>query len=171
VSTRAQLAIAGVVALASAIGIGIIVARWVSGDDARASAPLGLHEAPAVAPFAGYREVSLAIDGGCVRVVLADTDARRERGLRGTSDLGPYAGMLFVQPGDDDVGFTMAGVRTPLDVVWFAADGARIDGARMAPCPNGTVKQCPVYRSDHPYRYALETPVGAAAMPNALGPC
>jgi uncharacterized membrane protein (UPF0127 family) len=170
VSTRAQLAIAGVVALASAIGIGIIVVRWVSSGDSRAPAPLGLHEVPAVRPFAGYREVSLAVDGGCVRVVLADTGARRERGLRGTADLGPYAGMLFVQPGENDVSFTMSGVRTPLDVAWFAADGSHVGGTRMAPCPNGDAKQCPVYRSDRPYRYALETPAGAPG-PQRLTPC
>jgi uncharacterized membrane protein (UPF0127 family) len=170
VSTRAQLAIAGVVALVSAIGIGIIVMRWVSGSDSRAPAPLGLREVPAVAPFAGYREVSLAVDGRCVRVVLADTDARRERGLRGTADLGPYAAMLFVQPGDGDVSFTMSGVHDPLDVAWFASDGTRVDGTRMAPCPTGAANQCPVYRSEHPYRYALET-FPPTSSPNELTPC
>ena len=169
-STRAQLAIAGVGALASAIGIGIVVARWVSGNDARASAPAGLHEAAAVAPFAGYREVSLAIHGGCVRVVLADTDARRVRGLRDSAGLGPYAGMLFVASRDSDVAFTMSGVRTPLDVVWFAADGSRVGGTYMAPCPNRAAEQCPEYRSGRPYRYALETPAGASA-PKRLAPC
>jgi uncharacterized membrane protein (UPF0127 family) len=170
VSTRAQLAIAGLVALVSAIGIGILVVRWDSGNDSRAPAPRGLREVPAGAPFAGYREVSLAVDGGCVRVVLADTNARRELGLRGTPGRGPYAGMLFVQPGDGDVSFTMSGVRTPLDVAWFAADGTRVDRTRMAPCPTGDAKQCPVYRSGRPYRYALETPVGTSS-PKDLTPC
>jgi uncharacterized membrane protein (UPF0127 family) len=78
--------------------------------------------------------------------------------------------MLFVQPGDGDVTFTMSGVRTPLDVTWFAADGSRVDGTRMAPCPDRDAKRCPVYRSRGPYRYALETPAGAPTAPRLL-PC
>jgi uncharacterized membrane protein (UPF0127 family) len=156
VSTRAQVAVAAVVAVVSAIGIGIMVTRWVTGDD-RVAKPRGLRESAAVAPFAGYREVQVKIDDRCARVVVADTESRRERGLRGADDLGPYAGMLFVQPGDTDVAFTMSGVTDPLDITWFAADGARIDATQMVPCPEAG-DDCPLYRSANAYRMALETP-------------
>ena len=97
------------------------------------------------------------------RVVVADTPARRERGLRnfdigGAGGLGPYAGMLFVQPRDSEDAFTMSGVGRPLDIAWYAADGSRIDSARMAPCPRRSAARCPLYRSRRPYRLALETP-------------
>ena len=96
---------------------------------------------------------------------MADTDARRERGLRGASDLGPYAGMLFVQPGDSDIAFTMAGVTDPLDIAWFAADGSRIGSAHMRPCPERGA-DCPLYRSRRtgPYRASrAETPLAEAS--------
>ena len=158
--TRSRIAAAGVIALASAIGSGIIVAHWVSAD-AAAPAPLGLQTTRAGPPFPGYPEVEAAIDGTCVRLAVADTPARRERGLRGVDDLRPYAGLLFAQRGDSDAAFTMAGVTHPLDIVWYAAAGFRVDQARMSPCPTGAADDCPVYRSDHPYRFALETPAGS----------
>lgn len=167
-STRARVAIAAVVAVVSAVGMGIIVARWVS-NDGQTATPRGLPETAAVAPFAGYREVRVEIDHRCARVVVADTEERRQRGLRGARDLGPYAGMLFVQPGDSDIAFTMSGVSDALDIAWFAADGSRVGGARMRPCPRGG-RDCPLYRSPHPYRSALETPPGVT-MPQHLAGC
>jgi uncharacterized membrane protein (UPF0127 family) len=170
VSTRAQVAVAAAVALLSAIGIGIVVSRWVRGDG-RSSAPRGLAESPAVAPFSGYREVRVEIDDRCARVVVADTESRRQRGLRDAGDLGPYAGMLFVQPGASDIAFTMSGVTEPLDLAWFAADGARVGTAHLRPCPQASNGgDCPLYRSPRPYRTALEVP-GGRALPAQLGPC
>jgi uncharacterized membrane protein (UPF0127 family) len=154
--------VAAVVAVASVAGIVLLVVRWAAGDG-RAPAPLGLASVPAVAPFTGYREVRAAVDGRCVRLVLADTDVLRTEGLRGVDDLGPYAGMLFAERGSSDGGFTMAGVDRPLDITWFAADGSRLDSARMAACPDRNEADCPVYRSDRAYRFALETPAGAHA--------
>jgi uncharacterized membrane protein (UPF0127 family) len=171
VSTRAQVAVAAVVAVASAIGIGIIVSRWVSSGDARTPAPRGLVESAAVAPFAGYREVRIAIGPKCARVVVADTESHRAGGLRGTRDLGPYTGMLFVQPSDSTVAFTMAGVRDPLEIAWFGADGSRVGNAPMRACPqarNGN--DCPLYRSPREYRTALEVPAGHP-LPGQLAPC
>jgi uncharacterized membrane protein (UPF0127 family) len=167
VSTRARLAIACAIALLSAAGIAILAVHWLSGDS-RAPAPRGLRESPAAAPFAGSRQVSVAVGKRCVRVVVADTEAARERGLRGAR-LGPYGGMLFVQPGDTDTAFTMSGLTAPLVVTWYTAAGSRIDAALMAPCPRDA-EHCPVYRSRGRYRLALETPPGAPT-PAHLLPC
>jgi len=169
VSTRARLALAATVALASAVGIGIIVAGWV-GRDATGALPRGLRATAASAPFPGYREVRIRVGRTCARVVVADTDARRARGLRGTADLGPYAGMLFVLPADGHVAFTMAGVATPLAITWYATNGSRVDTAALHPCPRLGAAQCPVYLSRRAYRYALEVPAGGSA-PAHLGPC
>ena len=158
--TRSRIAAAGVIALASALGSGIIVAHWVSAD-ARAAVPLNLHAPRAGPPFPGSPEVQAAVDGTCVRLAVADTPARREHGLRGVDDLSPYAGLLFAQRGDSDAAFTMAGTTQPLDIVWYAAAGFRVDAERMWPCPSDDVADCPLYRSDHPYRFALESPAGA----------
>jgi len=167
--SRVAATIAAVIAVASAAVIVVMVARWAS-DDGHASAPLGLRKTAAGAPFAGYRAVRAAVDGRCVRLVVADTPERRSDGLRGVADLGPYAGMLFAQRGDSDGGFTMAGLMQPLDIAWFAADGKRVDATHMAPCPDKTEVQCPVYRSARPYRFALEVPAGGRP-PASVAPC
>src|SRR5439155_1691079 len=92
-------------------------------SDDFAPAPLVLHTTRAGPPYPGYPEVEAAIDGTCVRLAVADTPARRERGLRGVGDLRPYAGLLFAQRGDTNAAFTMAGLTHPLDIVWYAAAG------------------------------------------------
>jgi len=166
--TRSRIAAAGAIALASAIGSGIIVAHWVSAD-ASAPAPLGLQTTRAGPPFPGYPEVEAEIDGTCVRLAVANTPSRRERGLRGVDDLGPYAGLLFAERGDSTDAFTMAGLAHPLDIVWYGAAGFRVDQARMRPCPKDD-GNCPEYRSEHPYRFALETPAGAFAA-GPIAPC
>ena len=99
----------------------------------------------ASAPFPGYRETRLDLDGRCRRVAVADTVSLRADGLRGHVDLGPYAGMLFVFDGDTAAAFTMSGVTAPLEIGWYAADGSRVGGAHMAPCPDRTQADCPVY--------------------------
>ena len=170
-STRARLAVAAAIALVSAIGIGVVIAHWIGGpDNARAPVGLGLHETPADTPFRDYREVKVAFADRCVRVAVADTPERRERGLRSVIDLGPYAGMLFSQARDTNTAFTMAGVTVPLDITWYGSDGSRVDATQMPPCPQGGAASCPVYRSRRPYRVALETPDGSAP-PERLAPC
>ena len=166
-STRARLGIAAVVALASATGIGVIIAGWVAGHGS-ARLPIALRTNAGVAPFAGYREGRVAIGHRCARAVVAETDAQRSQGLRGTSDLGPYAGMLFVMSGDSNVAFTMSGVSDALDIAWYSVDGGRVDTARMRPCLRRA--RCPVYASAKSYRYALEVPAGSTA-PARLVPC
>ena len=166
---RARLAVAVAIALLSALGIVVLAVHWLAGDG-RVTVPKVLHEARAVRPFTGYREVGIAFGERCVRVVVADTPAKRERGLRGVADLGPYGGMLFAQPRETTTAFTMAGVSAPLEITWYSA-GLRSTGAsRMRPCPNGDVAHCPVYANNRPYRFALETPDGVTA-PGALVGC
>ena len=80
---RARLTIAAAIAVLSAIGIGVLAFALVSGGDSRASLPLGLRTTVAVAPFAGYGETRVLVDGHCRRVVVADTATKREEGLRG----------------------------------------------------------------------------------------
>ncbi len=166
--SRVAARVAAVVAAVCAVGIVLLVMRWAT-DSGRAPVPLGLVSTPAVAPFTGYREVRAAVDGRCVRLAVADTDARRSDGLRGVNDLGPYAGMLFAERGDSDAGFTMAGVDRPLDITWFAADGSPVGSARMTAC-HAAEADCPVYVGAHSYRFALETPAGAHPA-SSIGPC
>jgi len=76
-----------------------------------------------------------------------------------------YAGMAFAF--DDDVtgAFTMADTLIPLTVVFVDSAGQVTSSRPMTPCPSGG-STCPLYRSPHPYRTAIEVPAGHAA---ALG--
>jgi uncharacterized membrane protein (UPF0127 family) len=127
------------------------------------------HARAASAPFAGLHEVHLGVGGRCLRVAVAQTLTERVAGLRGTTDLGSYGGMLFVFEGDNSAAFTMAGVTVPLDIGFYRPDGARDSSRMMKPCARAEA-DCPVYRADGPYLYALETP-GGQLPPGPITTC
>jgi uncharacterized membrane protein (UPF0127 family) len=169
-SRRARLAIAAVVAVVSGIGIVVLVVQFASSGNDDSHLPVDFERRAAAAPFTGYRETRVDVDGRCRRVAVADTNALRADGLRDHVKLGPYAGMVFVFDGDTSSSFTMAGVTDPLEIAWYAADGTRVDGAHMAPCPDRGQAECPIYSSRARYRYAFERP-GGSAPPSALTAC
>ena len=117
---------------------------------------------PAQAPFEGLSEVNAAIGyDRCLRLVVADSEEERVAGLRDhTADLGPYDGMLFVFQGPSEAAFTMARVNDPLDIAFFDQDGTRNATRAMKPCPDKADDECPVYRADGQYAYAVETKPG-----------
>jgi uncharacterized membrane protein (UPF0127 family) len=159
------------VAAISAIGIVVLAVYFASrggGDDT--GLPLGLETRAAGAPFVGYRETSIEIDGRCRRIAVADTEPLREEGLRGKAEVGAYAGMLFAFDGESDASFTMAGVSQPLEIGWYSSDGKRLSGAHMAPCPDGDAADCPIYSAGRNYRVALERPGGSSSV-GQLTPC
>jgi uncharacterized membrane protein (UPF0127 family) len=116
---------------------------------------------PAVAPFEGLGELEVAIGHDrCLRVAVADSIDERVAGLRDRTDLGPYDGMLFVFQGSTEAAFTMSGVTDPLEIAFYGNDGARNSGRLMQPCPEKAEAECPSYRADGPYEYAIETRKG-----------
>jgi uncharacterized membrane protein (UPF0127 family) len=133
--------------------------------DAAAAQGSGLEEAPGLAdrvPFGDFGEVAIAItapDGSVLGwcVLLADAPELRERGLMEVTELGGYAGMLFVWDADSASSFYMRNTRVPLSIAWFDADGELVSDADMEPCPD-EVENCPNYPAAGPYRFALEVP-------------
>jgi uncharacterized protein len=99
------------------------------------------------------------VAGWCV--LLAAVADQRQRGLMEVTDLGGYAGMLFVWDADSSSSFYMRNTPTPLSIAWFDADGGLVSTADMDPCPD--VEGCPTYPSGGSYRFALEVPQGALA--------
>jgi uncharacterized membrane protein (UPF0127 family) len=141
-----------------------------SGSDHNSRLPVQFRQRAAGAPFVGFGETRIDVDGRCRRVAIANTGALRAAGLRDHADLGPYAGMLFVFDTDTKAPFTMAGVTDPLEIAWYSADGNRVDGAHLAPCPARAQADCPIYSSSDRYRIAFERKGGSAPPPN-LTPC
>jgi uncharacterized membrane protein (UPF0127 family) len=117
-------------------------------------------------PLPNVGEVAIAIRNpdGSVKgwcVLLAETMEQRERGLMEVTDLGGYAGMLFVWDADSTSSFYMRNTPTPLSIAWVDSGGKLVSTADMAPC--GDVPTCPLYPAKGPYRFALEVPKGDLA--------
>jgi uncharacterized membrane protein (UPF0127 family) len=147
--------------VAGAIGIGVAVVIAINGGSDHSSTPgstarLRFTTRPAVAPFAGATETRLALGGRCLRLVVADDEAERVQGLRQRDNLGPYDGMLFVFPQPTQVAFTMSTVPVPLDIGFYRANGEPVSRLLMTPCPRADA-QCPAYRAEGPFVYAVET--------------
>ena len=111
----------------------------------------------------GFGEAALSVTrpdgttlGWCV--LLALTNAQRQRGLMEVTDLNGYDGMLFAFPSDNEGGFWMSNTVMPLSIGYFTAEGELVSTADMEPCPDGT--DCPSYPAAGPYRFALEVPMG-----------
>ena len=144
----------------------VVLVNDASDSDPHASgAPLTAvlaRAVPAVAPFEGLTEVRAAIgDDRCLRLAVADSEVERVAGLRDhTADLGPYDGMLFVFQGPTETAFTMSRVDDPLDIAFFNEDGTRNATRAMKPCPDKADNECPIYRADGQYAFAVETKPG-----------
>lgn len=102
---------------------------------------------------------SLTIEDGefiySLTVAVADTDQKRSQGLMGITDLGDLDGMLFIWPESTTSTFWMKDTLIPLDIAFFAADGALVDNFTMVPCPDD---DCPDYSATAVYKYAIEVP-------------
>jgi uncharacterized membrane protein (UPF0127 family) len=92
---------------------------------------------------------------------LADTAAKRARGLMETTDLRHHRGMVFRFDADTSAQFYMKDTPMPLSIAWFAADGSFVGQADMKPCLKGG--KCPLYAAPKAYRTALEVPQGGLA--------
>lgn len=99
----------------------------------------------------------IAIDSVTLSVLVADTAAKRQQGLREIEALDGYDGMLFVFEESRPATFGMRDTLVPLDIWWFDSEGALLGGTEMAPCPDDS---CVSYASPAPVMWALETPAG-----------
>jgi uncharacterized membrane protein (UPF0127 family) len=138
-------------------------------DGARSGLLRIASEGAAVAPFTGLTVTRLSLDGDCVDLVVADELDERVAGLRGREVTDPYDGMLFVFDAPTTTAFTMAGVASPLDIAFYDGSGRPVSRARMRPCDE-IEAECPAYRADGPFRYALEARAGGIP-PGDLTPC
>lgn len=95
-------------------------------------------------------------------VEVAATDAQRQQGLMGREGLAADTGMLFRYPDEaaTKYGFWMFNVPFALDVAFINAAGEVVDIKEMAPCVGVPPRQCPPYRTPHPYQSALEVSPG-----------
>lgn len=103
-----------------------------------------------------YETRAVVIGESALAVRVANTDARRQKGLSGSDPLEDKEGMLFVF---DEIGFHgiwMKDMTYPIDIIWFDADKAVIHFEH-----NATPESYPkVFGPDEPSSYILEVPSG-----------
>ena len=105
---------------------------------------------------------SVLVGGQKVRVIVADTDALREKGLGGHAGLAPDEGMLFVFEEDAPYGFWMKGMLFSIDILWLDRERKIVHIA-----PSVSPQTYPQsYAPPVPARYVLELPAGFASRHN-----
>ena len=83
------------------------------------SLPLGDLE-----PYDDFGSATLVVDGEQEwPVLVADTASLRSQGLMSVTDLGPWAGMVFVWEEPTDGGFWMKDTPLSLDIIFVGVDG------------------------------------------------
>jgi uncharacterized membrane protein (UPF0127 family) len=117
------------------------------------------HAKKAKRAFTSLTQAAVRVGAESLRIVIADDDVERTRGLRKRSDIGPYDGMLFAYRRSTSTGFTMSTVRVPLDIGFYDTRGRKLEQLRMEPCA-GSETDCPLYVPSEPFTYALETLAG-----------
>ncbi|HOO77576.1 MAG TPA: DUF192 domain-containing protein [bacterium] len=93
----------------------------------------------------------LTIGARRITVEVADTPARKERGLMYRESLGDDEGMLFPYPETTRRAFWMKNTGVPLSIAFISPYGLIVEIQDMAP-DDGAVLHTPAV----PYRYALE---------------
>jgi len=92
-----------------------------------------------------------------LHVRVADTDAERERGLQGVTDLAADDGMAFLFDEGTMTEFWMKDTPLPLSIAFWSGGGRIVSIMDMPPC---TADPCPTYRPRVPYIGALEANQG-----------
>lgn len=128
-----------------------------NGGEAKLSTPTPSSTAAPSSP--GFATRKISVGSREVVVEVADTDARRERGLMFRQSLGENDGMLFVFDDEAIRRFWMKNTRIPLSIAFINARREIIDIQDMNPAAAEDVSP-PFYTSRGPAQYALEMNLG-----------
>lgn len=105
-----------------------------------------------------YRTTSLKLGGATFELDIADTSAKKERGLGGRPALAADRGMVFPYDQAGRLCFWMKGMRFAIDILWLDS-AKKVISVEKSLSPN-TYPQtfCP----DQPAQYVVELPAGAS---------
>lgn len=109
---------------------------------------------PLISSHAGNRAITIQLKGQDLRVEIADTPAKTQRGLMFRRHLPVHKGMLFVFPTDEIRGFWMKNTYIPLSVAYIDYKGVIREIYDLQPHDLRSVT------SRFPFRYALEVKQG-----------
>ena len=95
-------------------------------------------------------------------VNLALTDAEREQGLSGQTDLAPNTGLLFVFDTPGSYGFWMKDMKFPIDMVWVG-ENMRVVTTKEGATPESYPQ---IFYPNAPSMYVIELPAGTMRVNN-----
>jgi len=103
-------------------------------------------------------QTQITIAGVVLSVEIARNTTTQTQGLSGRSSLSKDSGMLFVFDHEDYWTFWMAGMKFPLDIIWFNANHQVVwVEPNLQPC---TSMNCPTLTPEAPAMYVLEVNAG-----------
>lgn len=116
-------------------------------------------DVPFLPPKTTFSE--LQINDKILKVEIADTSSKRNKGLGGRSSLGENEGMLFVFEKPDKYPFWMKGLSFPLDFVWIM-DLKVVDVLEnvVPPTSGQPDSSLPIYSAKENINKVLEVPAG-----------
>lgn len=119
--------------------------------------------------YAGSALKQVCLRDACIDVEIADTDAKRQKGLMYRENLPENQGMLFIFEYEAPHRFWMKNTLIPLDIIWIDKDKRIVDiKANAAPCKEicepfeGGYKErnCESFTPSAKALYALEVSAG-----------
>ena len=93
-------------------------------------------------------------------VMLADSPAKRQRGLSGRRELTAQSGMWFEFQNAGFHGFWMQDMNFPIDLIWIGPSHRVLGAITLQPCLTGS---CPIYMPPAPASHVLEINAGEFA--------
>jgi uncharacterized protein len=115
---------------------------------------------PRVPPRPANTPVMLP-DGSTVHVELAKTEAEREYGLMGRTNLPEGRGMLFIHDRPGRYPYWMYHCKIGLDILWMGPNRQIVEMSPATPPCRGRAASCPSYGGHATSLYVLELPVGS----------
>ena len=109
----------------------------------------------------------LRINDVSLKVEVADTQAKRSKGLSGRQSLASDEGMLFIFPKLDKYPFWMKGLSFPLDFIWIK-ENKIVDLLQniQPPAAGQTDASLPIYQAKEDIDKVLEVAAGTAQRLN-----
>jgi uncharacterized membrane protein (UPF0127 family) len=140
------------------LGVGLAALGRARGE----TAPAWCHAVPVERTFC--RALVIDAPKATLRLAVADTEARRERGLMFVAAIPPNEGMLFVfaDPSDQPQEFWMKDTIAPLDMIFVRADGTVSSIAANVPATKRGTPDSKVARRSGIGRYVIELAAGRA---------
>ncbi|OGH70627.1 MAG: hypothetical protein A2754_03265 [Candidatus Magasanikbacteria bacterium RIFCSPHIGHO2_01_FULL_47_8] len=111
-----------------------------------------------------WSKAVVSIGGQEVKVLVADTDARRFKGWSDRKDMGRYGGMLFLFPERAQHTMVMRNMQFPLDIVWLDGNTVVDMAPNVSPEPGRAEEDLTPYFARGPSTKVLELSAGFVKM-------